>query len=363
MRRREKTKIGKWILYFIIPALLGGMMACKRTQAPLDIPQLVKTVEVGQYGGKSSASYPGKISAAENVKLAFRVAGPLKKVLVSEGQHIRKGQLLAELDPRDYQLEYNATQAEYTQIKGESDRVIELYKRGSVSINEYDKAVAAKKRITALYNAHRNALNDTKLRAPFDGYIQTKYFSAPEIINQGTPVLSMISDDYFEVDVDIPTSDFIRREDFTGYYAVADAFPDKRLPLELIDINQGANYNQLFNARFRLKRDASPGLAAGMSVMVTIGFKPGAEDMTMIPVSSLFQKKGNSYVWLYNEDDQTISKVRVQIEQLTKTGNAMVKSDLRIGDLIISAGVNDLKNGQKVKTLPPVSETNVGGLL
>ena len=82
-----------------------------------------------------------------------------------------KGQLLAELDPRDYQLQYNATRAEYSQVKGESDRVIELYRRGSVSVNEYDKAVAAKKRITALYNVHRNALNDTRLKAPFDGYI------------------------------------------------------------------------------------------------------------------------------------------------------------------------------------------------
>lgn len=363
MREKNKIRTGRGLQYILISALILGNMSCKRTQAPLEIPQLVKTAVVTQYSGKSSVTYPGKVQAAENVKLAFRVAGPIQKVYVSEGQPVRKGQLLAELDARDYRLQYNATQAEYNQVKGESDRVIELYRRGSVSVNEYDKAVAAKQRITALYDAHRNALNDTRLKAPFDGYIQNKYFSAPEIINQGTPVLSMINNDYFEVNADIPASDFVRREDFTGFSAVADAFPGVSLPLELLDVNQGANYNQLFNVRFRLKRDAVKGLAAGMSVTVTINYKPGAENLTAVPVAALFQEGGSSYVWLFDGQDQVIHKLPVEVTQINKEGTALVRSDLRKGQTIISAGVNDLKEGQKVRPLPPVSASNVGGLL
>lgn len=363
MRGKGKIKAMNGSSWLIMAIALLGCFSCRKTQAPLEIPQLVKTTVVEQYGGNSSVSYPGKVKAAENVKLAFRVAGPIKKVYVNEGQQVRKGQLLAELDARDYLLQYNATQAEYNQVTGESDRVIELYRRGSVSVNEYDKAVAAKKRVTALFHAQRNSLNDTKLKAPFDGFIQDKYYSAPEIINQGTPVLSMINDDYFEVDVDIPASDFIRREDFTGFHAVADAFPDKELPLELLDINQGANYNQLFNARFRLKRDAVKGLAAGMSVTVTIGLKPGAEDLTVIPIAALFQQDGVSYVWIYDSRDEVVRKMKVVVGQINKDGSVWIKSHLRKGQTVVSAGVNDLKEGQKVKALPPVTATNVGGLL
>ena len=116
-------------------------------------------------------------------------------------------------------------------------------------------------------------MEDTRLKAPFHGYIQNKYYGAPEIVSAGTPVLSMINEDYFEVEVDIPAADFVRRSDFAGYSAIADAYPDRILPLELIDINRGANYNQLFHARFRLNRDSLPGLANGMSVAVTIDFK------------------------------------------------------------------------------------------
>ena len=363
MREKERLKIRGRAGWMVTIALLMIGVSCKKTQAPLDIPQLVKIAEVQQYGGKSSVNYPGKIKAAENVKLAFRVAGPIKKVYVNEGQRVKQGQLLAELDARDYRLQYNATQAEYSQVTGEANRIIELYRRGSVSINEYDKAVAAKKRITALYNAQRNALNDTHLKAPFDGYIQNKYFSAPEIIDQGTPVVSMINDNYFEVNVDIPTGDFVRREDFTGFYAVADAFPGTKLPLELLDINQGANYNQLFNARFRLKRDAVQGLAAGMSVTVTIDFKPGAEDLTVIPIAALFQQDGHSYVWLYETQEQVVHRMEVSVGQINKDGTVLVKSNLRKGQTVISAGVNELKEGQKVRPLPFVPASNVGGLL
>lgn len=361
---RKGMKSRKKIVWTGIAVLLMlGSGGCRKSPSVLSIPQLVKTSEVAAYGGESSVAYPGKVKAAEDVKLAFRVAGPLKKVYVSEGQQVKKGQLLAELDPRDYQLQYDATVAEYEQVKGEADRIIELYQRGSVSVNEYDKAVAAKKRVTALYHANRNALDDTRLKAPFDGYVQNKYFSAPEIVNQGTPVLSMINDRYFEVAVDIPASDFIRREDFSGFYAVADAFPGVRLPLELIDVSQGANYNQLFNVRFRLKQDAVKGLAAGMSVTVTIGFRPGAGGLAMLPVSALFQQDGKSYVWLFDEPNRTIQKREVQVEQIHKDGFVLVKSDLQPGQVVVSAGVHNLKDGQKVRPLPPVPASNVGQLL
>lgn len=347
-----------WVLGMFFP-----LVSCRKTTPVVEIPKLVKTVAVGEQGGELSVTYPGKVAAASNVKLAFRVAGPIKTMKVNSGQYVKKGQLLAELDPRDYLIQFNATQAEYNQIKGESDRVIELYHRGSVSVNEYDKAVAAKKRVTALYQAHRNALQDTRLLAPFDGYIQNKYFEAPEIVNQGTPVVSMIDNNYYEVNIDIPSSDFIRREDFVGYQAVSDVYPERVLPLELLDITQGANYNQLFNVRFRVRRDSFPWLASGMSVSVTILFKPSTGELSTIPISALIQKSGKSYVWLYHSQDSVITLTPVEVQQIMKDGTAVIRSELKRGQTIISAGVNDLKEGEKVRLLPPVPASNVGGLL
>lgn len=351
------------IQYCLVPAIFLLVSSCRKSTPPLVIPQLVKTAEVKEHKGAYTISYPGRIQAASDVKLAFRVAGPILKVYAKEGEFVRKGQLLAELDPRDYQLQYDATKAEYNQVKGESDRVIELYRRNSVPVNEYDKAVAASERVTALYNARKNALGDTRLKAPFSGYIQKKYFDAPEIVGQGLPVLAMIDNDYLEVNIDIPSSDYIRSENFVDFYCTADVYPDVVLPLEFLDINRKANFNQLFKVRFRIKKEHGLKLAAGMSASVTINYVPSSGNLVIVPISALFQKEGKSFVWLYNTQDNVVKMSPVEVREVLKDGGAVVKSSLHKGQWVVSAGANSLKEGQRVKQLPPVPASNIGGLL
>ena len=169
----------------------------------------------------------------------------------------------------------------------------------------------------------------------------------------------MINNDYYEVNIDIPSSDFIRRESFKEFYCEADVFPGVKIPLELLDITQQANYNQLF----RMKPEEKLNLAAGMSVSVTIHFEPGQEGLSIIPISSLFQKEDKSYVWVYDTAQTTVKMNPVKVVELDKDGQVIVESDLASGTRIVSAGVNGLKEGQKVRLLPPVSSSNVGKLL
>lgn len=351
----------RWFLFLCGGSFVGT--ACYRNSPTLEIIPLVKVVKVGEQQDRFSVNYPGVLRAAADVKLAFRIAGPIQKVYVREGEFVRKGKLLATLDPRDYQLQYDAARAQYEQVKEESDRIIELYKRNSVSVNEYDKAVAGQKQAWALYRARLNALEDTRLRAPFDGYIQKKYFDDYEIVNQGVPVLTMVSDNSLEVDIDIPASDYIRRDDFKNFYAVVDVYPDRSIPLEFLDLNQQANFNQLFKARFRLKQQSGLKLASGMSASVIINYEPSDQHLLVIPVSALFQEDKRSYVWRINEHQQSICKTPVEVRQVLKDGQVVVASRLQIGDQIVSVGVNDLKEGQRVRILPPPSSSNVGHLL
>ena len=343
--------------------LLLGIVGCKREQSGLSISQMVKTTDVIAWKGVTSVTYPGKLKASQQVKLSFRVPGLLKSVYVHEGEMVKKGALLAELDPRDYRLQYEAAQAEYAQVTEEAGRIIELYRRGAVSVNEYDKAVAAQKRVTANYKVAQNTLNDTRLKAPFDGYIQNRYFHAPEIVNQGTPVLSMLNNQPLEVDVELSARDFLRRSDFVDFYAVADVDSTIVSPLELLDINAEANYNQLFTAHFRLKEGRVSGLAPGMSVSVTIRFRPDTIQLSIIPISALFQRGDSSFVWRYDAKNQTVHAIKVQVDQLHKDGSVWIKSDLQPGQKIVSVGVDGLKEGQSVRLLPSVSQSNVGSIL
>ena len=90
---------------------------------------------------------------------------------VNDGTYVRKGQLLAELDPTDYQVQLDATEAEYKQIKAEAERVMALYKDNGTTPSANDKAVYGLKQITAKYRHHKDQLGYTRLYAPFSGYI------------------------------------------------------------------------------------------------------------------------------------------------------------------------------------------------
>lgn len=354
--RKEKVII----LFLCTAVLLAG---CKREKSREATVKTIKTTVVNRYGNERSVSFPGKVKASSEVNLAFRISGPIAKVNASEGQLVRKGQILAEMDSRDYEIQLAATEAEYKQIKAEAERIMQLYEMKSVPENDYDKAVSGLQQITAKYNAHKNALDDTRLVAPFDGFIQKRYFDSSETIGAGTPVFSIISAGTPEVEINIPAGEFIRRDQFEAYSCYFEIYPDRIFPLELITINQKANLNQLYTVRFRLKNSKDQMPTPGMSTMVTIQFKPDTVEQVSIPTIALFEKDGESSVWIYDEQKQVVNIRKVKVSEILTDGTLVISHGLKVGERVVTAGVHALSENEKVKLLPQTTATNVGGLL
>lgn len=298
--------------------------------------------------------FSGRVKAASEANVAFRVAGQIARMNVTQGQFVRKGTVIAELDDRDYRTQLAATEAEYHRIKSEVDRIVELYEKKSVTPNEYDKAVYGLKQITAKQEAHRNALSYTRLQAPFDGYIQKKLFDVGETVGAGLAVVSLVCTDSPEIEVHLPTTEFIRQGEHAEATATIDVFPGKTFHLEPVGINRKANLNQLYTATFRVK-DAS-GVAPGMTAMVTIRHKAEGTSLMQIPFTALSEDS----VWIA-EQGRAVRKA-VKVREIKNDGTALVEG-LSEGDLVISRGIHTLKEGQRVKGLPAKSETNVGGVL
>jgi len=323
----------------------------------------IKTVKVDTvrvYGEKNISTFPGKVVAAADVNLAFRISGPIAKIHIDVGSFVRKGQLLAEMDTRDYIIQLSATEAEYNSVRAEVERIIALYNLGSATSNDYDKAVFGLQQITAKYEAHKNALADTRLVAPFDGYVQRRNFKVGETIGAGMPVISMISADLPEVEINIPSSDFMRRQRFEKFWCV---FYEKKLPLELIGIAQKANMNQLYTVKLRMKKPEQQMPTPGMTVMVTIQHKTDETEFLYIPFSAIFEKNGITTVWVYNSSKQTVEARAVIVSEILRNGKALVSEGLYEGEIVITAGVNVLSQDEKVKPLPAVSTTNIGGMI
>ena len=327
----------------------------------------VKTVKVDTVRTESAQTllqYPGKVKAAEDVNLAFRVSGTIRKIHVKDGQPVKSGQLLAELDPTDYQIQLDATEAQYKQVKSEAERVIALYNDGGTTPIAYDKAVYGLKQITALYEHHKDELAYTKLYAPFSGFVQKHLFETHETVGAGMPVLQMVGQGSPEVEINLPAAEYIRRNQFSDYQCTFDIYPNKVYPLKAIGITHKANANQLYTMRLQLLTEGLPIPSAGMNTMVSIHLNDGQSNEMKVSTNALLQADGRSYVFVYHPETGTVQSKEITMLCLTSDGNCIItSSSLKAGDIVVSAGVHAIRNGEKVKPLPPVSETNVGGLM
>lgn len=356
----KKLMILKTAAALIMPIIFSS---CHSPQENKESPVFVKTTEVIELESTLTKNYPARIKAASDINLSFRVAGPILKVNVNEGDEVKKGEVVAQIDPRDYQIQFQATEAKYNEVKAEVDRITALYKKNKVSENDYDKATSGLKQITAKYQAHQNALEDTRLKAPFSGQINKIFFEAGETVDAGMPIISLIDSQQYEIVTHIPAQDLLKKENFTNFACISANLPGREWPLELRNIVSQANLNGLYPVFFTLKNDSEDNILPGMSAEVLIKYRTNQEHLFEIPSSAIFETGGKSKVWIINKKENTITSKDVAIVKIKTSGIAVVKGELKKSDAIISAGVHGLKEGQKVRQLPAPTESNVGNLM
>ena len=355
----------KTLSLLIATLLIGSIfISCGEQIKDTDKTKTVKTDTVRMEGSQTLLQYPGKVKASEDINLAFRVSGTIQRIPVKDGQQVKAGQLLAELDPSDYQIQLDATEAQYKQVKSEAERVIALYKDGGTTPVAYDKAVYGLKQITALYEHHKDELSYTKLYAPFSGYIQKKLFKAHETVGAGMPVLQMVGQGAPEVEINLPAAEYIRRDQFGDYQCTFDIYPGKVYPLKLIGITHKANSTQLYTMRLQLETEGLPMPSAGMNTMVSIRLNDGESQEMKVASGAVLLKDGQSGVFVFHPQDSIVQFKKVDLLRLTNDGKAVITStDIQAGDIVVSAGVHSIREGEKVRPLPAQTSTNVGGLL
>ena len=348
----------------IIPlALAAGMMySCgEPKQKPATIQSVVLTQPVA-LTQTIDKHYSGIIREAHEISLGFKTAGQLEQIMVKEGDFVRKGQLLAELDDVDYQLAVDAAQIQYDQVKDEVERTEQLFKQKSVSANDYEKAVAGLKQLGVQLQANKNKLDYTKLYAPTDGYIQTVNYAPAEMVDAGMAVFTLLDVSRMEVVADIPASEYQKKDRFVGFNCRTDLI-DQVMPMELLSLTPRADGNQLYQLRLTFNGQPDKRLTAGMNVEVEINIAdPSAETGFAIPLSAVFRDGDTACVWVLGTDS-CVSKRPVVLGNLDASGRAVVREGLSGQEQIVRAGVSALQNGEKVREVVKPSKTNVGGVL
>jgi RND family efflux transporter MFP subunit len=352
--------------------LLFGLQACSEKEQAAEQPvRGLRAYKVSARAESRVRRFPSVLQPADVSLLSFEIAGQLKAISLEVGQKVQLGDLLAEIDPRSLQTQVEQANAAVQQAEAQLNnaqadfqRKEELLKRGVTTQAVFDQSKTAVLTTQAQLDQARRQLDlarhnldRSKLLAPFAGTIARVEVKSFAQVTAGQPILTLYSDDDFEMSFLAPSGTF--RSLTVGQpveVKVAD-MPDLKLHAEIKELGSKAEYVSAFPVVVRLKKNV-PGLNAGMSVEVAVE-EPliGGASGFLVPLSVLIPQGGKDLqrvgtVFVY---DRATSKVKTR--EITVGGvrdnQFVVTAGLAPGDLVASAGVSYLVDGQKVKLLPP----------
>jgi RND family efflux transporter MFP subunit len=290
----------------------------------------------------------------ENLKssVAFRVGGPLKELLFDEGDFVEKGAPLALLDQRDFRTRLVAAEAQYRQTKGEFERYSQLYEQDKLPANTYEKLESGYLAAKSNWQNAKNALADTKLTAPFSGFVFQKLINNHETIAPGQPVLILIDTNTLEVNFGVPESVVNELNENQTVNLTINHHPNNRYKATIQSISHKAGDDRLFNVRLNMKNPDPENIKPGMTAKATVSEKASGKDaLLVVPTEAVFYSENQANVWIYSHKTQMVSRRQVTTGEVAGQGMVRIARGLNANEKIVVAGVHSLRDGQKVKPL------------
>jgi RND family efflux transporter MFP subunit len=334
----------------LFPLIIVILYACHSGTNSETVSRPAKTGKVIVSADMSIEVLSGSVVSGVEANPSFSVPGLLSKVYVKEGEQVRKGQLIAEINSADYQAAFVAAQSKYDQVSAEVQRVEELFKRGSVAKNEYEKAISGRQSIASLYETAKNQLSDTKLYSPIDGIVQSIDAGLYQTTVPGVGVVTIVNTSTLSVESNISSSIFVKRNSFKSFLGYSPYLKDS-IPLKLSFILPKANNNQLYRLKLEIDPKYVKSLAPGMTLEIKLTYNPVEEQELAVALPAVFNEEGKNFVWLVDTATLTVEKRQIVTGNLNKEGNITVLSGLNGYETIVTAGVHHLENGQKITVL------------
>ncbi|TMO55679.1 efflux RND transporter periplasmic adaptor subunit [Pseudoalteromonas phenolica] len=325
----------------------------------VDVIRPVKLFEVQDPTAHNVRSFPAEVVANQGSYLAFRVSGELIEFPVRAGQTIRKNDLLAKLDPEDFQLQYEQRKAQFELASAQLKRVESLFNRSIATKAEFDQALANKQVSESAFKIAKTNLENSELRAPFSGTVAKVFVKNFENIVAKQNILRLESRDMMDVVIYVPERLVARVKRELDYQPTVtfDGFPNKTYKLSIKEWDTQADAATLsYKVVFSLPIPNDFNLFEGMTGQVSIDLSKITEQQNntiTVPLSAVFSTdtehlNNNSYVWVYNPSTQVLSKRKVTVGKIYQD-QIDVLDGLKVGDKVVSAGVYHLSEGLMVK--------------
>lgn len=348
----------------LVAALLG---ACSKPEPAAPPLRAVRTIVIAEDSAQLQREYAAEVRPRTESRLSFRVPGKMTRRLVELGDSVKKGQVLAQLDPRDLQLGQQAAGAavQAAQVTldlavADLNRYRELLAQGFISGAEVQRRETAVKsaeaqlaQAKAQANVQGNQAAYSTLVADANGVVTGVDAEPGAVVAAGTPVLRVARDGPRDAVFAVPEDSVAEVRallDKGGAVEVKGWGGEQRaLPAVVREIAAAADP---VTRTFLVKADIGQApLRLGQTATITVR-RPPRQDITKLPLAAVFEHEGNSAVWVV--DPQTMTVARTPIKVAGADGNSVVvSSGLQAGQRVVTAGVHVLTPGQKVTLYAP----------
>jgi membrane fusion protein, multidrug efflux system len=353
---------GKFLACLLLP--LTMFLGCTPQDKPSQqVSRPVKVARIGEEAAAGVMSFAGEVRARYETILAFRVSGKMIDRPVEVGDRVRKGQRVARLDSTDYRLGTDALNAQLNSAQAERDfarddlmRYRELLNQRVISPAEFDRHdtayTTARERVVTLEAQLRQATNQlqyTDLLADRDGVVTAVEVETGQVVTAGQPVVKLARLDEKEIHIDVPEQRVAGIDLHQKVSVTLWADGDRRYTARIREIAAAADPT---SRTYRVKATLLERLdEARLGKTATVWIPVTTSPRITVPFSAVFtpqNEPGRPRVWLVDEQAVTVRSVPVQLGEALD-GERIVVAGVVSGQLVVSAGVQRLAEGQAVR--------------
>ena len=341
--------------------VVAALAGCSKPEPAPEPIRAVKVLTVAPSGMQATLEFAGEVRAQTESALGFRVAGKIIQRQAELGQRVKVGQVLAQLDPQDYQLAADAARAQLAAAATNRDLASADYKRykelkeqnfiSGAQLEQRDSALksaqAQVQQAQAQLSSQGNQAAYTRLVSDVAGVVTAIAAEPGQVVAAGTPVVRVARDGARDVVFVVP-EDRVAAVTLGSAVEVRVWASKTSLEGKVREVAASADpVTRTFQVKVAIDAKTAPGLGTTVYV-VPQSLSLAGLPVIKLPTSALKQEaNGVTAVWVVDPISMTVKSQPVVIA--TADGNdAVVASGLQPGMLVVSAGVHVLSPGQKV---------------
>jgi RND family efflux transporter MFP subunit len=327
-----------------------------------DLVRPAKIVPLMQNDTGMRRTYPGTLEASLKADLAFRVSGQLMELPAIAGLEVKKGDLLAQLDPTDFNNTLAERQARFDLARTQFEQAEKLFKKKISSQLQYDQANAELKSARAALQQARDNLRYTRLTAPFDGIVARVEIENFQPAQAQVAIIQLRNFEELAIRFSVPESmpAQLRREEdpevlksFCGQVRFL-THPNQRFRAcyrehESVPDPITRNYSALFTLDKISEFEALPGMTASIELDFSDFLAERDDQSVFAPVEALLQENGKQWLWLVDKELRA-RKLEVSVGRI-EGDRIEITSEIDPQSSIIAAGVSYVREGMQVKPM------------